>query len=97
MSKSYYCTKCNRKHYRGKIHEKHKKFRQIEVKKQQIYKVKNFKEAWKTLSVVAKRQLIQLIYKLNLSYKYNLYRREISKLLERELDKKYLVKTELIL
>jgi hypothetical protein len=82
--KKYYCSKCSKHHYRGKIYKDH-----IEFKKQEIdYESSNSEDIdftnLKNLRPIAKRQILKLIRKMNTSKKPGLYKNQIKRVIEYE-------------
>jgi len=90
MSK-YYCVKCKRYHHRGKIYDKHQKF------KKGNQKTPNYEDSNKSISMkdilnydisdfrnIAKRQFKNLFKKMQESREYEMYSQEIKKLILHE-------------
>ncbi len=83
MSK-YYCTKCKKYHYRGRIYTEHLKYEKEEIKKELYPDNNDIKISYKKLRPVAKRQLHRLVKKANNSDNHDLYKKEIIKLIRNE-------------
>lgn len=86
----YYCNFCRRYHYRGKIYQKHLNYQEKKKKKTKAnFNLKNkkiptnkfiqFKK--NELRPIAKRQINRLFRKMYLTKKFNLYTREINKII----------------
>lgn len=88
----YFCLKCKRFHYRGKIYENHLKFKEkIKQKNNPINNKKNFIPSNKILEFdvdelrpIAQRQIQRWVMKMNQSKRFMLYKREINKIILHE-------------
>lgn len=82
--KKYYCTKCNRYHYRGKIYKKHKEYSQ--KRKKPISHLKNgliyfnFKE----LRPIAQRQILTLIKRMKETNNKEMYIEQLNRVIKHE-------------
>lgn len=81
--KKYYCNKCEKYHYRGKIFREHLYYKR-EIPKNQTYEEDNIKINLNDLRPIAKRQLLRLLKKAKTTKNHDLYRKEIIKLIENE-------------
>lgn len=84
---SYYCSKCKRKHYRGKIYSKHLKYN-IKEKKDDDLPSKKFINPPPYLRFIAKKQIITLMKKW-LVDKNDMYRYEINRILRDEKSRNF--------
>jgi len=80
----YYCKKCKKYHYRGKIDKEHSDYKKEEFNKDDYLDVENTKINLDTLRPIAKRQLRTLLKKMKLSDNHELYKNEINKLIKNE-------------
>ncbi len=80
----YYCKKCNKYHYRGKIYKEHSDYKKEEFNKDNYPDVENIKINLDTLRPIAKRQLRRLLKKMESSSNHDLYKNEIIKLIRNE-------------
>jgi len=80
----YYCKKCKKYHYRGKIYKEHSDYKKEEFNKDDYLDVENTKINLDTLRPIAKRQLRTLLKKMKLSDNHELYKNEINKLIKNE-------------
>ena len=81
--KKYYCKKCDKYHYRGKIYQEHIYFKR-EITQNQFYDNNETKINLDDLRPVAKRQFYRLLKKAKSSKNSDFYRNEIIKLIENE-------------
>ncbi|MFX0030146.1 MAG: hypothetical protein ACFE8B_13125 [Candidatus Hermodarchaeota archaeon] len=79
----YYCRKCKRYHYRGKIYREHLKFKEIEENTNNS-ESKSFKVEFESLRPIAKRQLNRLLKKIDKTGRNEIYEKEIIKLIKNE-------------
>jgi len=84
----YYCVKCERFHHRGKIYEKHLKYKKSDNKKPINEDLNNSISVNEILNYdisefrnIAKRQYKNLIEKMYMSKNYDMYAQEIRKLI----------------
>lgn len=82
--RKYYCTKCNKYHYRGKIFKEHLDYKREKKSKNKIPEVNNMQINLDRLRPVAKRQLRRLYKKMKSSKNHELYKNEIIKLIKKE-------------
>ena len=80
----YYCRKCKKFHYRGKIYEEHLNFNRKKLKKDTQYDDKEIKININKLRPIAKRQLNRLFKKAKSTGNHELYKKEIIKLIKNE-------------
>ena len=80
----YYCKKCNKYHYRGKIYENHLDYKKEDTNKDTYPDDENIKVNLDTLRPIAKRQLRRLFKKIKSSGNHELYKNEIIKLIKNE-------------
>ncbi len=80
----YYCKKCKKYHYRGKIYKEHSDYKKEEFNKDNYPDVENRKINLDTLRPIAKRQLRRLLKKMDSSGNHELYKNEIIKLIRNE-------------
>ena len=80
----YYCKKCKKYHYRGKIYKEHSDYKKEDFNKDDYLDVENTKINLDTLRPIAKRQLRTLLKKMKLSDNHELYKNEINKLIKNE-------------
>ncbi|MFX1444820.1 MAG: hypothetical protein ACFFHV_15515 [Promethearchaeota archaeon] len=92
--KKYYCTKCKRNHYRGKIYENHLNYREIKnkklnpnhKKKKSIPSDRFIEFDINELRPIARRQIRTLVMKMNHTKNFRLYTKEINKIILHEKD-----------
>ncbi|MFX1256360.1 MAG: hypothetical protein ACFFAN_00730 [Promethearchaeota archaeon] len=92
MPERYFCSKCKRKHYRGKIYENHLKYRKKNNKViNPNKKKKNFIPSneiiefdFNELRPIAWRQIRRLVMKMHQTKNFKLYTKEINKILLHE-------------
>ncbi len=84
----YYCKKCKKYHYRGKIYKEHSDYKKEEFNKDNYPDVENIKINLDTLRPIAKRQLRRLLKKMESSGNHGLYKNEIIKLIRNEKRRK---------
>jgi len=84
----YYCKKCKKYHYRGKIYKEHLDYKKEEYNKDNYPDVENIKINLDTLRPIAKRQLRRLLKKMESSGNHELYKNEITKLIRNEKRRK---------
>lgn len=80
----YYCKKCKKYHYRGKIYKEHSDYKKEEFNKNNYPDVENIKINLDTLRPIAKRQLHTLFKKMESSDNHEFYKNEIIKLVRNE-------------
>ena len=80
----YYCKKCKKYHYRGKIYKEHLDYKKKEISKNNYPDDENIKIDLDSLRPIAKRQLRMLFKKMKSSGNHELYKNEIIKLIENE-------------
>ncbi|MFW9998721.1 MAG: hypothetical protein ACFE9Q_05975 [Candidatus Hodarchaeota archaeon] len=80
----YYCNKCDKYHYRGKIYREHLDFKREKISKDISADDKELEINFKKLRPIAKRQLQRLFKKAKHSGNHELYKKEIIKLIENE-------------
>lgn len=80
----YYCKKCKKYHYRGKIYKEHSDYKKEDFNKDDYLDVENTKINLDTLRPIAKRQVRTLLKKMKLSDNHELYKNEINKLIKNE-------------
>ena len=80
----YYCEKCKKYHYRGKIYKEHLDYKKEEISKNNYLDVENIKINLDSIRPIAKRQLRRLYKKMKSSSNYELYKNEIIKLIKNE-------------
>lgn len=83
MSK-YYCEKCNKYHYRGKIYKDHLDYKREKPKITSNIDEDELKINIDKLRPIAKRQLHRLFKKAKSSGNHELYKTEIIKLIKKE-------------
>ena len=84
----YYCKKCKKYHYRGKIYKEHSDYKKEEFNKDNYPDVENIKINLDTIRPIAKRQLRRLLKKMESSGNHELYKNEIIKLIRNEKRRK---------
>jgi hypothetical protein len=86
--KKYYCTKCNRNHYRGKIYKDHLNYRGKKNKKNKpkrsIPSDKFIEVDFKELRPIAQRQIQTLVMKMHQTKNFRMYTKEINKIILHE-------------
>lgn len=80
----YYCIKCKKYHYRGKIYKAHLEYKKEKSKKNNNLNDDPIKVNLDDLRPIAKRQLRRLYKKMKLSGNDELYKTEIIKLIKNE-------------
>ncbi len=80
----YYCNKCKKYHYRGKIYKDHLNYKREVSRKANIIDDENIKVKLDTLRPIAKRQIHTLLKKMKSSGNQQLYKNEIIKLIKNE-------------
>ncbi len=80
----YFCKKCKKNHYRGKIYKDHLVYKRNEFINDINPEIDYIKVDLDTLRPIAKRQLRKLLKKVKSSDNHELYRNEIIKLIEYE-------------
>ena len=80
----YYCRKCKKYHYRGKVYREHLKYKREEIQKDIHPDNDDTRINYKKLRPIAKRQLHRLVEKANSSGNHELYKKEIIKLIRNE-------------
>ncbi|MFX1504320.1 MAG: hypothetical protein ACFFDH_25395 [Promethearchaeota archaeon] len=80
----YYCKRCNKNHYRGKIFKEHLKFKKEHIRENDHPDNEEIKVNLKTLRPIARRQLRRLFQKAKLSGNHDLYKNEIARLIKNE-------------
>ncbi|TFG07152.1 MAG: hypothetical protein EU539_05735 [Promethearchaeota archaeon] len=91
--KRYYCTKCKRYHYRGKIYKRHKEFKEEKNEKNNnsrskernlIPNEKILKFDANKLRPIARRQIRRFLNKMNKTNRIKFYTREINRVIIHE-------------
>lgn len=80
----YYCKKCKKYHYRGKIYRNHLDYKKEVISRNNPLNDENIKIDLDTLRPIAKRQLRRLFKKIKSSGNHELYKNEIIKLIKNE-------------
>ncbi len=80
----YYCKKCKKYHYRGKIYKNHLDYKKEVISRNTPPNDENIKLDLDTLRPIAKRQLRRLFKKIKSSGNHELYKNEIIKLIKNE-------------
>jgi hypothetical protein len=80
----YYCKKCEKYHYRGKIYKEHLDYKKEEISKNNYPNDENIKINLDNLRPIAKRQIHRLFKKMKSSGNRVLYKNEIIKLIKKE-------------
>ncbi|MFX1313986.1 MAG: hypothetical protein ACFFHD_15450 [Promethearchaeota archaeon] len=80
----YYCKKCKKYHYRGKIYKDHLNYKKEDTIKDNYPDDENIKIDLDILRPIAKRQLHRLFKKMKSSGNHELYKNEIIKLIKNE-------------
>ncbi len=89
--KKYFCSKCKKNHFRGKIFEEHLKYRKKNnnannKKKNSIPSDKIIEFDFEELRPIARRQIRKLVMKMHYTKKFGLYTKEINKIILHEKD-----------
>ena len=89
--KKYFCSKCKRTHFRGKIFEEHLKYRKTrnnpkQKKKSSIPSEKIIEFEFDELRLIARRQIQRLVMKMHKTKNFRLYTKEINKIILYEKD-----------
>ncbi len=77
----YYCSKCNKYHYRGKIYENHLQYEEKKIKKKKIPKDKILDFNMDQLRPIARRQISRLFDKMKTTKHNKFYIREINRII----------------
>lgn len=82
--KKYYCTKCKRYHYHGKIYKTHKEFR--EKRKKSSFYLKNglIDFNFKELRPIAQRQVLTLLKKMKETNNKEMYIEQLNRVIQHE-------------
>ena len=80
----YYCLKCKKYHYRGKIYKNHLKYK-VRKEKKIPFKKTNIEDLEiETFRPIAKRQIMRLLRKMKLSNNLELYEKQIRRVILHE-------------
>ena len=82
----YYCTKCKRNHYRGKIYQKHLSYKKKNESKLSS-KGKMTSLDFEKLRPIAQRQIRRLLERMEYTKNIELYKNEIKKVINNELSR----------
>jgi hypothetical protein len=78
----YYCTQCQRYHYRGKIYTTHLQYKNDGPKKKSHIPTKKIIDFdMEELRPIAQRQVKTLLKKMRFTNKQDLYKKEINKVI----------------
>jgi hypothetical protein len=77
----YYCSKCNKYHYRGKIYKNHLKFKRAKSDLDKYKHIELNEIEIRNLRPIAQRQIFNLLKKMRKSKKPKLYEREIKRVI----------------
>lgn len=82
--RKYYCTKCKRYHYRGKIYDEHKLYR--EKRKKFVSYLRNgiIKVNFEKLRPIAQRQVLILIKKMKETSNKEMYIEQLNRVIQHE-------------
>ncbi|MFX0106582.1 MAG: hypothetical protein ACFE75_13995 [Candidatus Hodarchaeota archaeon] len=80
----YYCRKCKKYHYRGKIYKDHLNYKKEDPSKDTYPDDENININLDIIRPIARRQLHRLFKKMKSSVNHELYKNEIIKLIKNE-------------
>lgn len=80
----YYCLKCKKYHFRGKIYKNHLEFKGGKEKKIPSKKINIEDLDIETFRPIAKRQIMRLLRKMRLSNKPEFYEKQIQRVILHE-------------
>ena len=82
--KKYYCTKCKRYHHRGKIYQKHLKYKKHEQKKSKVQISRDINPEdvnFEDLRPIAKRQILSLLKRMTRTEHPEYYKNRIMRVI----------------
>lgn len=82
--KKYYCKKCSRYHYRGKIYKEHKLYKKKKSNSDSYSRSRIIDFNFKELRPIAQRQVLRLIMKMKATDKKEMYIEHLNRVIQHE-------------